>query len=224
MTKRLMVLAVLACLVLIVGWYEGFYRSEESHISSLKTTEQSAQTKVLAMQTRYAGLLTSEKQLPAERAALAALRRSVPDGPELDKLVTMISAAASEAGVQLSNIGSPQPSTFGAAPAVAPTTTTVPASTSPADAAAAAAAPAVPTGPAQLTLSLNVAGTATQIENLVRILESEPRLFVIDNFSLTFGTSGATGASRGGGSHTLTGTTLTVRAFYAVPTASDAAS
>lgn len=186
--RRIMIVALVAVIVLFAGWYEGLYRPEASHITSLKATEQQAQLDVLSLETRYVELVKSEKELPEERAALAKLEQAVPNDPELDSLVKTLFKAAAESGVQLSSIGSPAPPDFGL-PIVG--------------------APQV--GPVELPLSLNVAGTTSEVEKLYRVLDAEPRLFVINNFSVTPGTRSGS-------------VTLDLDVFYASPGASTAAS
>jgi Tfp pilus assembly protein PilO len=189
--RRIMLLALVAVLVLFAGWYEGLYRPEVSHIKSLKASEQTAQVALLTLETRYVDLVKSKKDLPKERAALAKLELAVPNDPELDSLVKTLFSAAAATKVQLTSIGSPPPANFGLPRA--------------------ANAVAVP-GPAELLLSLNVTGTSGAVENLYRVLDAEPRLFVINNFSVVPGaTSSATAA-------------LDVEVFYASPNATTAAS
>ncbi len=114
MTRRIVIGAGLVLVVMLVGWFEGFYHPEAQHIASLQTQEQVASAKVVQLDGQYAELLRSERRLPAERAALAALRGAIPNGPELDNLVKSLWAAADVAGVQLTTISSPQPADFGA--------------------------------------------------------------------------------------------------------------
>jgi Tfp pilus assembly protein PilO len=189
--RRIMVLALVAVVVLFAGWYEGLYRPEVSHITSLKANEQKAQVALLTLENRYIGLVKSKKELPQERAALAKLELAVPNDPELDSLVKTLFTAAAQTKVQLNSIGSPPPTDFGLPPA--------------------ADAVAVP-GPAELLLTLEVSGTSGAVENFYRVLDGEPRLFVINNFSVVPGaTSSATAA-------------IAVEVFYALPDASTAAS
>jgi Tfp pilus assembly protein PilO len=189
--RRILVVALVAVVVLFAGWYEGLYRPEVSHITSLKASEQKAQLALLTLETRYVDLVKSKKELPQERAALAKLELAVPNDPELDNLVKTLFTAAAQTKVQLTSIGSPAPTGFG-----------LPAT---------ANAASVP-GPAELLLTLDVSGTSGAVENFYRVLDREPRLFVINNFSVVpAATSSATGA-------------IDVEVFYALPNASTAAS
>jgi Tfp pilus assembly protein PilO len=185
--RRIMIVALIAVLVLFAGWYEGLYRPETSHIASLKVNEQKAQINLLTLETRYVDLVKSKKELPHERAALARLEHAVPNNPELDTLVKTLFSAAAAAKVHLTNIGSPQPPDFGD-----PSATGV-------------------TGPIVLPLSLSVTGTPGEVEQLYRVLDAEPRLFVINNFSVVPGSTSAAA-------------TLSVEAFYASANATTAAS
>jgi Tfp pilus assembly protein PilO len=185
--RRTMLLALIAVLVVFGGWYEGLYHPETSHITKLKAAEQLAQVNVLTLETRYADLVKSEKKLPAERAALAKLERAVPNDPDLDSLVKTLFSATAAAKVTLASISSPQPADFGD-----PLATTV-------------------TGPIVLALTLSVSGTSSGIEQLYRVLDAEPRLFVINNFSVLPGTGNSAAA-------------LDLDVFYASPSASTAAS
>jgi hypothetical protein len=67
------------------------------------------------------------------------------------------------------------------------------------------------TGPIVLALTLSVSGTSSGIEQLYRVLDAEPRLFVINNFSVLPGTGKSAAA-------------LDLDVFYASPSASTAAS
>jgi Tfp pilus assembly protein PilO len=185
-----MLVALIAVLVVFAGWYEGLYRPEVSRITTLKATEQKAQGEVLTLETRYVDLVNGKKKLPAERAALAKLERAVPNDPELDSLVKTLFNAAAQTKVQLTSIGSPPPPDFGLAPT--------------------AGAVAQP-GPVELALTVNVSGTPSEVEKLYRLLDAEPRLFVINNFSLT-------------PSATTSSVTLELDVFYASPNAATAAS
>jgi Tfp pilus assembly protein PilO len=182
-----MLVALIAVVVLFAGWYEGLYHPETSHITTLKATEQQAQLALVTLETRYVDLVKSKKELPKERAALARLDHAVPNDPELDSLVKTLFSATAASKVKLTTISSPQPADFGD-----PSATGV-------------------TGPIVLPLSLSVTGTPGAIEHLYRVLDAEPRLFVINNFSVLSGTTSAAD-------------TLNLEVFYASANAATAAS
>jgi Tfp pilus assembly protein PilO len=200
-TRRILMGAVLVLAVVLVGWFEGFSQPESHHLANLKQQEQVAAGKVTQLDAQYIALVHSEKQLPAERAALAALALAVPSGPELDNIVKSLWAAADASGVELTDISSPQPAGFGV-----PT-------------------PASVTGPVELELNLSVSGTAGQVEALVNHLDAEWRLFVVDSFSLQNpSTNSPHGAAKASGSGVTGGSSLTLRAFYAIASSDNPAS
>lgn len=198
--RRIMIAASLLALVMIVGWYEGFYRPEGSHISALKAKQQTAQSAVLSLDSRYASLVSSEKQLPMERAALKKLMTLLPAGPDLDSLEKVLAAAVTASGAKLVGVSSPAPNGFGSQNAV----------------------PAVPgSGPSQLSLALGVTGTQHQLLNLYRVLNSDSRLFVIDNCVIGLG---AVSKRPVPGSSGQTEATINIRAFFSSASPTSAAS
>jgi len=185
----------------MVGWFEGFSQPESHHIANLQQQEQVAAGKVTQLDAQYSTLIRSEKQLPAERAALAKLSAAVPNGPELDNLVKSLWAAGDASGAQLVDISSPQPADFGAA------------------------TPATLSGPAEINLTVSVNGTPAQVESLVNHLDSQPRLFVVDSFSLQNpAPSSPSGAAKTNSTATGAGSSVTLRAFYAMASSDNPAS
>ncbi|HTV11208.1 MAG TPA: hypothetical protein VME20_05030 [Acidimicrobiales bacterium] len=214
MTRRIYIGALIVALLVGVVWYETLYHSERAHIRSLQAQEQTATNSLALLQAHYVSLVASEKRLPAERVALADLRQLVPDGPELDDLVTSLFGIAARSGVILQSISSPQPEAFVAAAAAAASGTSSGASTS--------------SGPAELQLSLGVEGTPAQITQLYKLLDAAPRLFVIDNFAIPVANATGATANKGAGrkqpSIGAVAVTVDLRAFYALSTADNAAS
>jgi hypothetical protein len=197
--KRIAIGVALVIAVLLVGWYEGFYRSESAHISNLRAEAQIAQGTVLTLQTEYSALVHSEKQLPAERVALAKLLRLLPDNPQLDSLEKVLFAAAASAGAKIQSITSPPPSNFGL---------TTPGSSA-------------TQGPNQLVLTLGVSGTGAQIQRLYGVLDTDSRLFVIDNSALGISSMGIKGLKP---TTAQTAATVNIRAFFASSNPTTAAS
>jgi len=189
-TRKLLVLVAVAVLAVMAVWYEAWYRPEASHIKALQVKQQAAQVSLEQLEIRYAALLSSKKKVPAEQKVLKQLQHLVPDGPGLDNIITTLYAAAAAAGTELTSIQSPAPSGFGPG----------------------SASVSSGSGPSQLSLTIAVGGTLGQVKDLVRVLESEPRLFVVDTFTLPSGNSGKGGS------------TMSLRAFYASANSDTAAS
>jgi Tfp pilus assembly protein PilO len=193
----------LAGLIVVVGvWYALFWRSETSHLKAEQKAEAQAASNVASLQGQLAALTVLQKKMPAERAALSKLEEAVPDGPSLDQLLDAITTAAAQAHVALNSIGTPEPSGWGGS-------------------AASGAAPASSgAGPESISVSIGVNGTAAHLLKFVTTLDSQPRLFVVDSFSL----SGVNHAGAGGSAGAQGGTSFTVEAFYVSAQSSDAAS
>jgi Tfp pilus assembly protein PilO len=204
---RRVALIGLAGLVVVVGaWYTLFWRSETSHLKAEQKAEAQAASNVASLQGQVAALTALQKKMPAERAALAKLREAVPDGPSLDQLIDAITTAAAQGHVALNSIGTPEPSGWGGSTASGPAPATSGA------------------GPQSLSVSIGVNGTPAGLLKFVTALDSQPRLFVVDSFSLSgvsqpggAGPAGPQGGAQGG-------TSLTVEAFYVSAQSSDAAS
>ena len=206
MTRKILLIAAAVAVLLGVGWYEGIYRAEVSHVKSLSAKEATTQGAMLLLRDRYVALVASEKRIPSERVALARLRGLVPDSPDLDSLVTNLFGLASKAGVQLSSISSPEPQGFGEP--------------------AAAGSAAQASGPIALDLTVSISGTAASVANFYRAIDSAPRLFVIDNYAIPLSSAGASGSppAPGSGTSSGSGASLTIRAFYSDGSATSAAS
>lgn len=191
MTRRV-VLITLCALVLVVGvWYGALWRPAEKHLATLRSQQTTAADNVLALQFRVGALRAEQKQLPKEKRALAELEAAIPADPGLDQLIKVIDSAANKAGVSLTSLGTPPPSGWG----------TTAASTAPGP------------GPQDMTVNVGLQGSDRSILQFVTALGSEPRLFVVDSFSLN-SAPGASGASGTAGPATTSTYSVTVSAFY----------
>jgi len=191
---RRVALITLAGLLVVVGvWYMVFWRSETSHLKALKAQESQAAANVSQLQVQLDALKILQREVPVEKVDLSKLQQDVPEGPSLDQLVDTVNHAASAAGVTLTSIATPYPSGWGGGPS-----TTGPASGS---------------GPPSMSLSISVNGNNSQLLRFITALDSEPRLYVVDNFTLDSSSEAASGI-----------TSLTVEAFYVSAAAADPAS
>jgi Tfp pilus assembly protein PilO len=176
MIRRVALIGLAGLLVVVAGWYLVFWRSESAHLKALKNMEAIAANNVAQLQAQLGALRTLQREVPAERAALSKLDQDVPDGPSLDELIDVVNHAASAAGVRLISISTPSPAGWGTS-----------SSTS-----AQGPTGANANGAQSMPLAVSVNGTNTGLLHFVTELDSAPRLFVVDNFSLN--ASGATQA------------------------------
>ncbi len=193
MMRRVALIALAGFLVVVAGWYLVFWRSESSHLQALKAQESKAAANVSQLETQLSALRTLQREVPAEKAAINKLDQDIPKGPSLDQLLDDVSHAATAAGVRLASITTPQPSGWGSGTGTQTTTGG--------------------SGPQTMTLAISVDGNNTGLLRFITALESAPRLFLVDNFSLNNAAPGATGS-----------TGLTVETYYASSAAADPAS
>lgn len=209
--RRIAIVAVLVLAVMTGGWYEGLYHSETAKIKTLDSSQQLAQDQVLQLQAEYSGMVADEKRVAQERAGLVKLERLLPEGPSEDLLYKDLFQAVKKAGCTVvdASVPVPAPAPSAPPPTVAPTSTTT--STTSATTATTAPAPVPVAAPAELTITLQVSGTAAHVQKLYQELNAEPRLFVVDNSVLGLGALGINRAHNPPGIETAT---LSVRAFY----------
>jgi Tfp pilus assembly protein PilO len=200
MIRRVALVPLVGLLVVVGGWFGLFWHSESSHLHKLDSQRAQAINNVDQLQGELAALKALQLKTPAEQAALAKLEQAVPEGPSLDQLLYSLNDAALNAGVTLSSISTPTPSGWAGATSATPS-------------------PATGPGPQSLNLSLSVNGSNLRVLRFVNALDSEKRLFVVDNFSLNGSTEGATGAATVMGS-----TTMTVQAYFITAGSDDPAS
>jgi Tfp pilus assembly protein PilO len=196
MMRKVALIALAGLLVVVAGWYMVFWRSESSHLKALKAQESKAAANVSQLEMQLGGLRVLQREVPAEKAALNKLNQDIPQGPSLDELLDVINRAASTAGVSLASISTPEPSGWSGA-------------------ASGQTAPSASggSGPQTMTLSISVDGNNNGLLRFITALDSAPRLFVVDDFSLNSSSQTSTGA-----------TGLTVETYYVSSASGDPAS
>jgi Tfp pilus assembly protein PilO len=203
MMRKVGLIALAGVLVVVAGWYIAFWRPESSHLQALKAQQTKAAANVSQLETQVAVLRVLQREVPAEKAALAKLDQDVPEGPSLDQLLDVLDHSANVAGVTLTSISTPQPASWGGS-----------AGTSSATSGA---------GPESMTLSISVNGSNAGLLRFIAALDSAPRLFVVDNFALNNGSSQTSNGSSGSASSTGS-TGLTVETYYVSSASGDPAS
>ena len=176
--KMYVAFTVLGCLmVLAAGWFL-LVSPKRSQVAQLETQAAGQVSSNAILSTQLANLKAKAKDLPKQKARLAAVAAKIPDNPALPALIRALSTAADAAGVELVTV-TPGPPT-----AVVATAT---------GAAGAPAAPGAPgsaaaaSGLSQIPLTLNLAGGYFQVEQFVANLENLPRSMRITNLTMTPG-------------------------------------
>ena len=182
--ERIGLAAVAVVALVVMGWFLAFWRPEGASLRTAQKNEAQAVSQVTSDEAQIATLRADAPKVKKEKAVLQKLVQEVPDGPSLDQMLVTINRAASAAGITLVSVGTPEPS--GWAGSSGPS------------------APAVATGPESLSLALGVSGSQSALLRFVETLDAQPRLYVVNSFSLTRPSS--TGAA--------VSTSLTVEAFF----------
>lgn len=182
--ERVALVALGAVVLVIVVWLVAFWRPEGSSLRTAQKAEAQAAAQVSSDQAQIATLRADAPKVAKEKAVLKKLVQEVPDGPSLDQMLLTINRAASSAGVTLSSVGTPEPSGWGGS--------------------SGQSAPTTASGPESISLALGVSGSQSAVLRFVSTLDAQPRLYVVNSFSLTKPTQGGAGVS----------TSLTVQAFF----------
>jgi Tfp pilus assembly protein PilO len=193
LTRRI-ALITLGAVVIVVGvWYGALWRPAEKHLNTLRSEQATAANNVMTLQAQADALRAEQKQLPKDRVQLSQLQAAIPNGPSLDQLIKVIDNAAHQAGVSLTSLATPPPVGWGA----------INQSTS------AAQGP----GPQDIEVNVGLQGSDRGVLQFVTDLDSEPRLFVVNSFTLNSAGNGP--ASAAAATSAVAGTySVSVDAFY----------
>jgi Tfp pilus assembly protein PilO len=195
--KMYVAFTALGCLfVLVAGWFF-LVSPKRAEVAQLNTQAAGQVASNGQLQVQLANLKAKAKDLPKQKAKLAAVAAKIPDNPALPALIRALTTAANAAGVELVTVTPSAPTAVvAAAPGAAP---------------AAPGSPAASTatgGLSQIPLTLNLAGGYFQVEQFIANLENLPRSMRLSNVTMTPGANPmkpvAAGATDDG--HTLTAT------------------
>ena len=141
--KQWLALSLVALLAILAGGWFLLIAPERSEAEELRVQADAAQVANEQLETQLEVLRTKAEQLPAKRAELAEVAEKVPTGPSLPVLVRALTAAARDAGVDLTAVTPGAPLALAAAAPAAPA--------APAEGAAPVPAPAAPAATAGLS-------------------------------------------------------------------------
>lgn len=172
-------LAVLGAVVLVLlVWYAAIWRPATSRLRTARSVESQAAAQVAQDRAQIAQLKADAPEVAAAKAVLGHLTNLVPEDPALDQLLGYVRQAAAEAGVALTDVGTPTPAGWPGSAPVGPTSSAGPTTG----------------GPQSISVSLTVSGSSAAMLQLITDLGHEPRLFVVQT---------ATIADKGGGALTV---------------------
>lgn len=190
--KQWVALTVLGCLaVMAAGWFllVSPKRGEAQELRDQATAQESANG---TLRTQLAMLKAQAKDLPAQKAKLAAVAAKIPDNPALPALIRALDRASADSGVELVSIApsaptplvAPAAAAAVAAPAAAPAAG---AAAAPAAVPVAAGAPAAAGAVSSIPLAINVVGGYFQVQQFLSSLEGLQRALRVTGLTLAPG-------------------------------------
>jgi Tfp pilus assembly protein PilO len=197
-SRRIGVVAAVAALLLAVTWYFALFRPESHHLKAANTARAAADARAQSLTQQISSLDALVKQVPHDQMALATLKTSIPDNPDLSDALGQLHQAATSSGVQLTSV-SPTP----------PPTTSSSAKTgsasggSPSSGSSQASGTSQAAGPSAISLSLSVTGSYQQLVGFVTRLDNMARTVVLNALNVNSGNNGGLTAS------------MTAQIFYA---------
>lgn len=207
---RTPLLITLGALVVALIIWVGLVSPQNSKLSSLRSRQSQLTSQQSQLQAKLADLKTEKQTLTSSCADLQKIATQIPTvqsptdvDAEESSFESQFNGLAASTGVSLNQFSgfAPASADSGVAPTTTTPTPTTGSRTTPAD------VTAVPT-------TLAVTGNFGQMTAFINGLDNFPRLFVIQNFTLAYGTStsgatsGSTGASSAGGPVSASGAPL----------------
>jgi Tfp pilus assembly protein PilO len=160
-SRRILLVAGGAVVVLLLAWYQLLWSPKGADIASAHERTATATTQAQELQSRLDHLVAAQRDLPALVSDQLRLKGAVPDTPDLAGFLLDANEAATKAGVDYLS--------------VAPTTP---------------AAPAAGLPPA-MNIGLNVSGGYSQVLDYLDRLMALPRVIVIDTVQVSPGSKDA---------------------------------
>jgi len=185
--NRRLLIPIAAGLVVLIIWYVALWSPQSSSLSKAKKRTEEAIAKRDTLRTQITRLQEAQKDQPLKQAQLETMRVAIPDDPNLAQFILDANDAASKAGIDFLSI---TPTPPGQSAAAAPT---------PGGAASAALTP--------IKIGMSVSGGYFQVLNFINLLNTLPRLVVVDNLSLA-GTSGSGSTGTTGAGATATASSV----------------
>ena len=161
--RRVLLIAVAVSLALVGGWYMLLWSPGQSSKKAAADRQATADQQAGETAAKVRTLTAAKKNMPAMQAQLDALRKAVPDTPQLDTVIATIDTAASQSAIDLRSLAP--------APIVAPGSAT--------------GAPVASSPITELRFTMSANGTYFQLVDFVHRISTTPRLIVVDSFSLT---------------------------------------
>lgn len=159
-TRRLATAVGIVLVLIVAVWYFGIFRTESHKLAAAHQAHAAAETQITTMQGQVTNLEGLLKQVPQDKAKLAAFQAAVPDTPQLDAALNDINQVAVRSGATITSLGPSKPST------------------TPGSSGQKSAVPAVP-------LSIQASGSYSQLMALLSGLDAMPRTIVVNTIAIS---------------------------------------
>lgn len=186
MSRRVIVIAAAAAVLVLLGWYALLWSPAKSDLDKAEQRTAAAESQEQQLQTQINRLRDVQRQEPLRRAQLETLRTAIPDTPNLGQFILDVNDAATRAGIRFISIAPTEPRAPTAV--VAPTTTTTAAgatTTTTATTGTTAATVPVATPPAEIALTFQIQGGYYPVLDFLNRLDRLPRLVVTDAVNIS---------------------------------------
>lgn len=182
MNRRVILIAVGAAILILIGWYVLLWSPAQTEIDEARQRTETAESQEQALQAQINRLRDVQRSEPLRRAQLETLRTAIPDTPNLGQFILDVNDAASRSGIRFISISPSEPRASAAGAAAAPTTTTTAAGGG-----TATTTPAAPTAalPAEIGLTFQISGGYYQVLDFLNRLDRMPRLVVTDSVNIS---------------------------------------
>jgi Tfp pilus assembly protein PilO len=185
--KQWIALTVLGVLVIAAGGWSVLISPKRSEAAALRTQADQQTSQNATLSAQISMLKAQAKDLPKQQARLAAVAAKIPDNPALPALIRALTAAADQAGVELTTLAPAAPAPVTAAP---PAGIVTAAGVSPSAAKPATASSPVSVGTLKsISLSLTVVGGYFQVEQFLDRVENLSRAAKVTGFTLAPGSN-----------------------------------
>lgn len=185
MNRRVLMIAVGAAVLILIGWYFLLWSPAQSEIEEAREREEAAEAQEQQLQAQINRLRDIQRSEPLRRAQLETLRTAIPDTPNLGQFILDVNEAATRSGIRFISIAPSEPRPAAAGPGVTPTTV----ATTTTAAGGTTATTAVPTptavAPAEIALAFQIQGGYYPVLDFLNRLDRLPRLVVIDGVNVT---------------------------------------
>lgn len=187
MNRRVILIAAIAMVFILLGWYFILWSPAKSEVSKAKERRETAEQQQRQLEQAISRLRSAQRNEPLLRAQLETLRTAIPDLPNLAQFILDTNDAAGRSGIDFISIAPSEPRVAaGGAGSSTPTTRAAGATTTTRASGASTTSTTVrAVAPAEITIALQITGGYFPVLDFLNRLDAMPRLVVVDSISVS---------------------------------------